>query len=150
MKAVIQKVQFATVTVQEREVSRIEAGLLVYIGIGSDDEEPHLRWMAEKIATLRVFPEGERHFHLNVSEVHGHLLVVSQFTLYGDIAKGRRPDFAHAMEAEKARVLFERFVELLRERSGVEVRTGEFQAHMLVSSVNDGPVTLLCSKEGHT
>jgi D-tyrosyl-tRNA(Tyr) deacylase len=122
-------------------VGRIGRGLLVLVGFTHGDGEAGSQWMAEKIVGLRVFADAEDKMNLSVSDVGGALLVVSQFTLYGDAVKGRRPSFIDAARPEVAVPLYERFVALLRER-GVPVETGEFGAMMEVELVNDGPVTM--------
>jgi D-tyrosyl-tRNA(Tyr) deacylase len=120
---------------------RIERGLLVLVGLTHDDGEAQLVWMADKILGLRIFGNAEDKMNLSLADVDGALLVVSQFTLYGDAVKGRRPSFIDAARPEVAVPLYERFIGLLRER-GAKVETGEFGAMMQVELVNDGPVTL--------
>jgi D-tyrosyl-tRNA(Tyr) deacylase len=120
---------------------RIGRGFLLLVGFTQSDEETRVAWMAEKIVGLRLFADAEEKMNLALADVGGELLVVSQFTLYGDAAKGRRPSFIDAARPEIAIPLYERFVALLRER-GVTVATGEFGAMMDVELVNDGPVTL--------
>jgi D-tyrosyl-tRNA(Tyr) deacylase len=131
----------AEVRVEERVAGRIGRGLLLLVGLTHADGEDQLMWMADKVIGLRVFPDGEGKMNLALADVGGSLLVVSQFTLYGDAVKGRRPSFVDAARPETAVPLYERFVALLRER-GVPVETGEFGADMQVELVNDGPVTL--------
>jgi D-tyrosyl-tRNA(Tyr) deacylase len=120
---------------------RIERGLLVLVGLTHDDGEAQLVWMADKILGLRIFGDADDKMNLSLADVDGALLVVSQFTLYGDAVKGRRPSFIDAARPEVAVPLYERFIGLLRER-GAKVETGEFGAMMQVELVNDGPVTL--------
>ncbi len=120
---------------------RIERGLLVLVGLTHDDGEAQLVWMTDKILGLRIFGDAEDKMNLSLADVDGALLVVSQFTLYGDAVKGRRPSFIDAARPEVAVPLYERFIGLLRER-GAKVETGEFGAMMQVELVNDGPVTL--------
>jgi D-tyrosyl-tRNA(Tyr) deacylase len=120
---------------------RIERGLVLLVGFTHDDEEAKSAWMADKIVGLRIFSDAEDKMNLSLADVGGGLLVVSQFTLYGDAAKGRRPSFIDAARPDIAIPLYERFLGLLRER-GVHVETGEFGAMMDVELVNDGPVTL--------
>jgi len=122
-------------------VGRIGRGLLVLVGLTHNDGEAQLVWMADKILGLRVFSDAEDKMNLSLADVDGAVLVVSQFTLYGDAVKGRRPSFIDAARPEVAVPLYERFVGLLRER-GAKVETGEFGAMMEVELVNDGPVTL--------
>ena len=124
----------------------IGVGFLVLAGFAPTDTEEALAWMADKIVGLRVFGDAEGKMNLALADVHGGILVVSQFTLYGDARKGRRPSFIDAAPPDVAIPLYERFVTLLREKSGVPVATGEFGAMMDVELVNDGPVTLLLEK----
>lgn len=141
MKAVIQRVKGASVEVDGRVTGKIGHGLLVFVGIGKDDGQKDMDWMIDKIINLRIF-EREGKFDMSLRDVGGELLLVSQFTLYGDCSKGRRPSFSNAMDVEKARDLFATFVAKVREKvTGVE--TGVFQAHMEVNLTNDGPVTLI-------
>lgn len=146
MRVVLQRVSRAAVRVDERVTGAIGVGLLVLAGFAATDTEDVLSWMAEKIAGLRVFGDAEGKMNLAVAEVNGGILVVSQFTLYGDARKGRRPSFVDAAPPEVAIPLYERFVALVRETSGVPVATGEFGAMMDVELVNDGPVTLILEK----
>jgi D-aminoacyl-tRNA deacylase len=142
MRAVVQRVSEAIVRIGSLEAGRIDAGLLVLIGVGSGDKAEESAWMADKVMGLRIFDDGEGKMNLSVLDTGGSILAVSQFTLYGDCRKGRRPGFSDAARPEEAIPLYERFVSLLRE-GGVHVETGVFQAEMKVSLVNDGPVTLL-------
>lgn len=125
----------------ERSVGRIGRGFLLFVGFTHGDGEGQLAWMADKVVGLRVFPDDDDKMNRSIADVEGAMLVVSQFTLYGDAEKGRRPSFVNAARPENAAVLYERFVALLRER-GVHTETGEFGAIMHVELVNDGPVTL--------
>lgn len=142
MRAVLQRVSQASVTVGGEVVDRIGPGLLVLLGVGKGDTDQDAEALARKIVELRVFQDGAGKMNLSLKEAGGSLLVVSQFTLYGDTRKGRRPSFDLAAPPEEARRLYERFVEAAR-ALGVEVATGVFQAMMSVSLVNEGPVTLL-------
>ncbi len=142
MRAVVQRVSEASVRVDGRLLARIGAGLVVLLGMGEEDHEEHAAYMAGKIAGLRVFEDDEGRMNLSVGEVGGALLIVPQFTLYGDCRKGRRPSFSHAAPPDRAERLYELVVERLRGR-GLEVQTGSFGAEMAVSLVNEGPVTLL-------
>jgi len=123
-------------------VGEIGAGLLVYLGVGKDDGEEDLAAMADKVANLRIFPDGQGKMNRSVLDEGGAVLVVSQFTLYGDARKGRRPSYSSAAPPEAARALYARFLELLSAR-GLVVQAGVFQEIMEVDSVNDGPVTIL-------
>jgi D-tyrosyl-tRNA(Tyr) deacylase len=133
--------------VEGRVVGRIGVGLLLLVGFRAGDGDEHLAWMADKVLGLRVFSDADGKMNLGLEEAGGDLLVVSQFTLYGDARKGRRPSFVDAAPPDLAVPLYERFVALLRERARGAVETGEFGAHMDVELVNDGPVTLLLERE---
>jgi D-tyrosyl-tRNA(Tyr) deacylase len=143
MRAVIQRVSEASVEVEGEIVGAIERGLCVLIGAGQDDQESDVRYLADKIATLRIFPDEEGKMNLSVLDVGGGVLAVSQFTLYGDARKGRRPSFVAAGEPGRAEALYEQVVERLCELGVSPVETGRFRTHMNVSLVNDGPVTIL-------
>src|SRR5512136_1280076 len=142
MRAVIQRVREASVTVDEQTVGAIGVGLVVLVGVTHGDEESDARFLAQKIATLRIFEDNAGKFNLSALDVGASALVVSQFTLYADTRRGRRPDFIDAARPEIAEPLIGRFVTLLREQ-GLKIETGQFQAHMLVKIFNDGPVTIL-------
>ena len=145
MRVLLQRVSRAEVRVRDERGSRttgsIGRGFLLLVGFTHDDDEARAVWMAEKVIGLRLFADAEEKMNLALADVGGELLVVSQFTLYGDAAKGRRPSFIDAARPDTAIPLYERFVALLRDR-GVTVATGEFGAMMDVELVNDGPVTL--------
>ena len=141
MHVVLQRVSRAEVRVGERVTGRIARGFLLLVGVTHADGEEQAAWMAEKIAGLRLFADAEGKMNLALADVGGALLVVSQFTLYGDAQKGRRPSFIDAARPEIAEPLYEKFVALLRAQ-GLPVETGEFGAMMDVELVNDGPVTL--------
>jgi D-tyrosyl-tRNA(Tyr) deacylase len=142
MRAVIQRVSEASVTVDQVVSGRIQRGFLVLVGVADDDEEKDALWIAEKIAGLRVFEDSDEKLNLSLADVEGAILLVSQFTLFGDCRKGRRPSFVEAARPEKARALYEKLAINLRQL-GLRVETGVFQAHMEVRLLNDGPVTLL-------
>lgn len=142
MRAVIQRVASASVEVDDTVVGSIGRGLVVLLGVGRDDTEREAAWLAEKTANLRIFEDADGKMNLSLLDVDGKALVVSQFTLYGDARKGRRPSFTDAAPPEMADQLYTRYVELLR-GCGVEVQTGQFRAKMLVRIENDGPVTLI-------
>jgi D-tyrosyl-tRNA(Tyr) deacylase len=142
MRAVVQRVQSAEVFVEGRLSGKIGNGLLVFIGIGKGDGEEDISYMTSKLPELRIFEDASGKFNLSLKEIGGEMLVVSQFTLYGDCRKGRRPSFTEAEEPTVAKSLYDQFVSKL-ERLGVPVQTGEFQARMHVHLINDGPVTLL-------
>jgi D-aminoacyl-tRNA deacylase len=141
MRVLLQRVSRAEVRVGTRVTGRIDRGFLLFVGLTHGDGEPALAWMADKVVGLRLFADAEDRMNLSLGDVEGALLVVSQFTLYGDAARGRRPSFVDAAPPEVAIPLYERFVALLGAR-GVRVETGEFGAMMDVELVNDGPVTL--------
>jgi D-tyrosyl-tRNA(Tyr) deacylase len=145
VRAVVQRVSRAAVRVDGETVGAIGRGFVVLAGFAPTDAEPALAWMAEKLVGLRVFADAEDKMNLALGDVGGAMLVVSQFTLYGDASKGRRPSFIGAAPPEQAEALYDRFVALLRER-GVPVETGRFRAMMDVELVNDGPVTLLLER----
>lgn len=145
MRIVLQRVSRASVTVEGRVTGEIGPGLLLLVGFTEGDAEDALRWMADKIVSLRIFSDEEGKMNRSVGEIDGALLVVSQFTLYGDARKGRRPSFIEAARSETAIPLYERFISILRE-SGRPVETGEFGAMMDVELVNDGPVTLILER----
>ncbi|PHX97114.1 MAG: D-tyrosyl-tRNA(Tyr) deacylase [Gemmatimonadetes bacterium] len=141
MRVILQRVSRAAVTVQGCEIGRIGAGFLVLAGFTHGDGDEQLQWMADKIVSLRIFADDEGKMNRALTDVGGALLIVSQFTLYGDAQKGRRPSFIQAAHPDAARSLYEQFIVALRERT-VPVETGEFGADMQVELVNDGPVTL--------
>lgn len=144
MKAVIQRVKSASVRCGELEAV-IGPGLLVLVGLEQEDTEETCSWAASKIASLRIFEDGAGKMNLGLQEVGGEILAVSQFTLAGSITKGRRPSFDRAMNPEAARVLFRRFLELLKAQYP-RVKAGFFQEHMEVELINDGPVTFLLER----
>ncbi|MCB9831075.1 MAG: D-tyrosyl-tRNA(Tyr) deacylase [Planctomycetes bacterium] len=145
MRVVVQRVSAATVVVAGETVGAIEEGLLLLVGIGREDGDEALAWMAEKVTGLRIFRDDEGLMNRSVVEVGGGILAVSQFTLYGDCRKGKRPSFIEAARPEQAEPLFVRFVDLLRQRLP-RVATGRFGAMMEVTLTNDGPVTLLLER----
>ena len=142
MRAVVQRVLKASVTVEGSRVGEIGRGLLVLVGFTEGDAREEMEWMAGKLQGLRVFSDAEGLMNLDITEVGGELLVVSQFTLYGDVSRGRRPSFVAACSAERAAPLIERVAERAREL-GAPVVCGRFQADMEVTLVNSGPVTIL-------
>jgi D-tyrosyl-tRNA(Tyr) deacylase len=145
MRVVLQRVSRARVAIDGGVRGEIGRGLLLLVGLREGDSDETLRWMADKVASLRIFPDEEGKMNRSVEEIGGALLVVSQFTLYGDARRGRRPSFIEAARPEVAIPLYERFVELLRE-TGLTVGTGEFGAMMAVELVNDGPVTMVLDR----
>ena len=147
MRAVVQRVKKASVVVDGKEVGTVGRGFLVLAGFTSTDDEETLRWMARKIVSLRVFEDAEGKMNLGIESVEGSILVVSQFTLYGDCRKGKRPSFDKSAPPDTAEGLYRKFVAIMREEAPCRIETGVFQAHMDVSLVNDGPVTLVIEKE---
>jgi D-tyrosyl-tRNA(Tyr) deacylase len=143
MRALLQRVSEASVEADGRIVGTIQRGLVVFLGISKDDGVGDAAGLADKVVHLRIFPDTAGKMNRSLLEAEGSLLVISQFTLYGDCRKGRRPSFDEAARPEQARALYEQFVSLCR-AFGVSVETGIFQAMMRVHLVNDGPVTFLC------
>lgn len=153
MRILLQRVKSAEVRIRaespegpSRVSGRIRAGYVLLVGFTHDDTDAELEWMTEKVIGLRLFPDDEQRMNRDIREHGGALLVVSQFTLYGDVRKGRRPSFVDAAKPQPAELLYNRFVEGLRQR-GMEVATGEFGAMMDVELINDGPVTILLERE---
>ena len=142
MKAVLMRVQRASVTIDERETRSIGRGFLILLAVTHDDTEAQAVKLADKLCSLRLFEDADGKINLTLDEVGGEIMIVSQFTLYGNCRKGRRPDFLAAARPEVAIPLYEKFVSLCREK-GIHTETGEFGAEMLVESVNDGPLTLV-------
>lgn len=145
MRVVLQRVSRASVSIDGRTAGAIGRGFCLLVGLTHADAEATVDWMAEKVAGLRLFPDADGKMNLGLDEVGGEVLVISQFTLYGDTAKGRRPSFVDAARPETAIPLYQRFVGALRAR-GLEVATGEFGADMQVEIHNDGPVTLILER----
>ena len=147
MRVVLQRVSRGAVRVAGETVGEVGRGFVALVGFAPGDTDETLTWMADKILGLRVFSDAEDKMNLALADVSGGVLVVSQFTLYGDASKGRRPSFIGAAPPEQARALYDRFVAVLRERAGaIPIATGQFQAMMDVELVNDGPVTLILEK----
>ena len=142
MRAVVQRVTEASVTVGSSVTGKIGAGVCVLLGVGAGDENRDAEWLADKIVNLRIFEDENGKMNRSLLDIGGSALLVSQFTLYGDCRKGRRPSFTEAAPAEEGNRLYEYFVEQVK-NSGVETACGVFQAHMSVKIVNDGPVTLI-------
>lgn len=145
MKAIIQRVKSASVTVDSSQIAAISKGLLILLGITQSDTETEVKYLTDKIINLRLFPQNDQEFDLSVLDAKYEILIVSQFTLYGSCDKGRRPDFNQAAKPDFAQPLYEKAVRLLRE-SGLNIQTGEFGAHMIVSLENDGPATFTIEK----
>ncbi|MFZ2951360.1 MAG: D-aminoacyl-tRNA deacylase [Desulfuromonadaceae bacterium] len=145
MKAVIQRVTSASVTVDNTVVGKIDQGIMILLGVEKGDAEPQADWLVDKICGLRMFSDEAGKMNLSVQDIGGSLLVISQFTLAGNCAKGKRPSFDTAAPADEGKRLYEYFVEVAR-RTGIPVETGIFQADMQVALVNDGPVTFILEK----
>ena len=146
MRLVVQRVSSASVSVHENVRGAIGKGLLVLVGITEDDGDDQVEWAADKICNLRIFNDDEGKMNLSLLEVGGEVLLVSQFTLYGDARRGRRPSFVHAARGGEAEAVYERLVEAIEARA-ISCATGEFGAVMQVSLVNEGPVTILLDSE---
>lgn len=142
MRAVLQRVSEASVKVDNNIIGQIQKGFVVLLGIGKEDNEEDIKYICEKIINLRVFEDAQDKMNLSVLDVEGELLIISQFTIYGDCRKGRRPSFDTAAKVEEAKRLYEKFLEEIK-NNGIKIEAGEFQADMKVSLVNDGPVTML-------
>ncbi|MEW9121280.1 MAG: D-aminoacyl-tRNA deacylase [Thermotaleaceae bacterium] len=142
MRAVVQRVKQASVVVEKQIVGKIDKGFLVLLGVEDEDNIKDVEYLVEKIIHLRIFEDENEKMNLSLKDIQGELLVVSQFTLFGDCRKGRRPSFSTAAKPDKANTLYMKFVEQCKE-NGLKVETGVFQAHMEVNLCNDGPVTML-------
>ncbi|UPA30155.1 D-aminoacyl-tRNA deacylase [Terrisporobacter glycolicus] len=142
MRAVVQKVSSSKVTVDEEVVGQINQGLMVLLGVTHDDTSKDVDYMVDKITNLRIFEDAQGKMNLSLKDVNGEVLAVSQFTLYGDARRGRRPSFSDAARPEVANPLYEEFVQKMKNQ-GINVGTGKFGAHMMVDLTNDGPVTIL-------
>lgn len=146
MKAVVQRVKQASVTIDGEVVGEIGQGLLVLLGIAAGDDENTIKWFANKLANLRVFEDEARKMNKSLIDVSGEMLVVSNFTIYGDAQKGFRPSFTSAAAPNISEAIYDRFIEYLRENYEVNIQTGQFGAMMDVALINDGPVTLIIEK----
>lgn len=142
MRAIVQRVSGASVTVENKIISEIDKGLLVLLGVGNEDENKDLDYLVSKILGLRIFEDENQKMNLSLEDIQGDLLVVSQFTLYGDARKGRRPSFSDSAPPEKGELFYEKFLDKCKER-GIEVKSGIFGADMKVILANDGPVTIM-------
>jgi D-tyrosyl-tRNA(Tyr) deacylase len=147
VRAVVQRVDWANVRVGEETVGEVGLGMCVLLGVSGEDTDADVTWMAEKIATLRIFEDAEGKLNRSLGDVGGSMLVISQFTLYGDCRKGRRPSFTEAAPPEKGKSCYELFCRLVEEK-GIPVSTGIFRADMRVSLCNNGPVTMIIDSKG--
>jgi D-tyrosyl-tRNA(Tyr) deacylase len=145
MKIVLQRVKKATVHPEGETKRGIDKGLLLFVGFGYQETFETLQWMSQKVCRLRVFPDEEGKMNHSVKDVQGELLIISQFTLYGETKKGTRPSFVQAGPPDKSKVWYKQFIQLCKE-SGLRVESGTFGAHMEIDSINDGPVTLLIER----
>ncbi|HAK99869.1 MULTISPECIES: D-aminoacyl-tRNA deacylase [unclassified Exiguobacterium] len=148
MRVVLQRVKEASVTVDQEVIGQIKQGFLLLVGVTHEDTIDQVNWLADKIAGLRVFEDEEERMNRSLQDVDGQILSVSQFTLYGDVKKGRRPAFTEAAKPDVANELYEAFNERLRAQ-GLTVETGQFGAMMDIALINDGPVTLILEKEAN-
>ncbi|EZP60617.1 D-aminoacyl-tRNA deacylase [Exiguobacterium acetylicum] len=148
MRVVLQRVKEASVTVDQKIIGQIKQGFLLLVGVTHEDTIDQVNWLADKIAGLRVFEDEEERMNRSLQDVDGQILSVSQFTLYGDVKKGRRPAFTEAAKPDVANELYEAFNERLRAQ-GLTVETGQFGAMMDIALINDGPVTLILEKEAN-
>ncbi|MFQ5493560.1 MAG: D-aminoacyl-tRNA deacylase [Candidatus Dojkabacteria bacterium] len=149
MRALIQRVSRAKVTVADKTVGEIGSGMLIFVGISTSDSDKDIDYIVRKLGTLRIFPKGDARddkFGKNIHDIGGGLLVIPQFTLYGSLRKGTKPEFSKAMQPESARKLFDRIIAKL-EATGIDVQTGAFGEYMQVESVNDGPVSFMLSSD---
>jgi len=146
MKVVLQRVSEASVSVGHEQIGAIKKGLLLLVGIHEDDSLEQMQWLCDKILKLRVFDDGDGKMNLSVQDVEGALLVVSQFTLYGDYEKGNRPSYMQAAGPDKAEKLYENMIAYFKSNSNLNVETGKFGAYMDVQLQNDGPVTLVLER----
>lgn len=142
MRAVIQRVSRASVTVDGQITGQIGQGLLVFLGVGKEDGQADIKFLADKITNLRIFGDTDGKMNHSIKDISGGVLLISQFTLFGDCRKGRRPDFTAAGDPENAKTLYEQMIAAIQAK-GIPVETGVFAAHMDIDSLNDGPVTLL-------
>ena len=142
MRLIIQRITRGEIVVGGQVIGRTGQGLCPFLGVAKEDSDRDVEYLAQKTVELRIFEDENGKFNRSLHDVHGEILVVSEFTLYGDCSKGRRPSFSRAAPPEEAARLYRRFVEKLQER-GIKVATGKFQAHMEVSTINDGPVTFI-------
>lgn len=149
MKALIQRVQKARVTIKDKVISEIDKGILLLLGIEKGDNEEDIDYLAKKIINLRIFEDENKKMNLSVLDIKGDILIVSQFTLLASCKKGNRPSFDSAEEPDKAQNTYKKFIEKLN-YSGLKIRTGEFGKHMQIHLINDGPVTIMLQSKRHS
>ncbi|HCO19344.1 MAG TPA: D-tyrosyl-tRNA(Tyr) deacylase [Tissierellales bacterium] len=142
MRAVVQRVSSAEVRVDDKMVGRVGKGLLVYLGVGKEDTVSDIEYMADKVSGLRIFEDENGKMNLSVQDIRGEILAISQFTLYGDVRKGKRPSFSDSADPDKGEELYNQFISIIQ-GIGIRIDKGIFGAHMMVDYVNDGPVTIL-------
>ncbi len=143
MRVIIQRVEKAAVTIKPKNIKReINKGIVILLGISKEDDEKDVEYLVEKICSLRIFSDQQERLNLSLKDVNGGALLISQFTLYGDCRKGRRPDFTNVASKEKAKLLYDKFYNMLKKKS-IPVEQGDFGKHMLVEIYNDGPVTFI-------
>lgn len=142
MRAIVQRVKEASVTVDEKKISEISRGLLVFLGVGKEDSKSDLEYLVDKVLGLRIFEDADKKMNRSLLDINGELLVVSQFTLYGDVRKGRRPSFSESAAPDLGKKLYRLFIERAKNKN-IEVKEGIFGADMKVNLLNDGPVTIL-------
>jgi D-tyrosyl-tRNA(Tyr) deacylase len=142
LKALIQRVSKASVSVDNQVIGKISHGLVLFLGVGNDDTEKDANYLADKVANLRIFSDDQGKFNLSAIEVKAEILVISQFTLLASTSRGRRPSFTEAATPEKAKLMVDTFLDIIG-KTGLKIETGRFQAHMLVEIHNDGPVTIM-------
>ncbi len=143
MRAIIQRVNSATLFINEQMYSQINKGLLILLGVGQADTEEDIEWLAKKIIQLRIFDDTQHIMNLNVQEIDGDIMIVSQFTLFASIKKGNRPSFIHAAPPQQAIKLYEKFIQKIKSLTQKNIQTGVFGANMQISLQNDGPVTII-------
>lgn len=146
MRAVVQRVKKASCTVDEKIVGKIEKGILLFLGIGEGDEGKDLKYLVDKVLGLRIFPDEEGKMNLSLEDIEGQILIISQFTLYGDVRKGKRPSFSKSSSPEIGEKYYNKFIEDVKSR-GIKAETGIFGADMDIELINDGPVTILLDSE---
>ncbi|MFM2392862.1 MAG: hypothetical protein RLZZ546_844 [Bacteroidota bacterium] len=143
MRAVIQRVSMCRLFIDEKEFSNIDRGVLILLGIEEDDNDQDLEWLAQKILQMRIFGDNEGKMNLSVQDIDGHIMVVSQFTLYASVKKGNRPGFTRSAKPEFANPIYEKFIEYCKNHFSGKISTGVFGADMKISLLNDGPVTII-------